>query len=219
MVRKALLLACAALTPSLVAVPAAHADPTYHYTGGCGLGVASDGTDSMHTDWDGFVWAMATATDAATGLPATVSITVECHLLINGVTPGTIVSSASGTGTALNVGQLSFNADPDDVVSMCDHVTVGNELHVDCSTASAGPVVPEPVWYLADLFTESTCDDIGALHGGPLDQPPAWDIRPDGNIYAIRDSVHVWQCPTIDDSGRQYYTMIDAAPPLPYRSS
>ena len=131
---KKLLLACVATATAVATVTPAEAHPNWHYEGGCGFFTLSDGTDSPQTQWDGEIDVWAVATDAV-GTPApTASITVECELRINGETPGTIVFTCStpGIGFVSCVGQFSFHADPDDVVKMCDLVTVNGEFHKAC---------------------------------------------------------------------------------------
>ena len=214
--RKALLLACVAAAPNLVALPAAHAHQNWHYEGGCGMATLSNGTDYYGTLWDGFIWVTAAGTDSG-GTPApTSSVTVDCELRINGQTSGTIVFACStpGTGFVSCAGHLLFNADPDDIVSTCDLVTVNGEHHKNCEVLTMNPVVPIPVADAADIFTHSTCDEVASFSGGPLDQPPAFDIRPDGNIYAFDDGVHVWHCPTPDYPRRRYYAFVDYNRPI-----
>ena len=183
------------------AAPVAQAHPNLHYTGGCGWFTVSDGTDSPQTQWDGEVHVVAVATDAVTGAPAAVPITVECELRINGATPGTVVFSASGTGVAVGADRVSFNADPDDVVVMCDHVTVGGEFHKDCGVAPE-PVIPPPVQDAIDEVAATVdsviCGPLAAQHGGPADQPPV-DIRSDGDLYVA--GRWVVDCPPYGTSG------------------
>ena len=213
--RKALLLACVAAAPNLVAVPVAHAHPDWHYEGGCGLALVRDVANTTDTRWDGAIWIAAVATDAQ-GTPApTQQITVECELRINGATPGTIVFTASGVGATARAAEFALNLDPGDTVRICDKVAVENEFHKDCSDAAVYAPVPEPVYQLGEIFTDSACDEIGSLDGSTVDQPPAFDIRADGDIYAIGERVWVYDCPTSGDARRRYAAMYDLEPPIP----
>ena len=181
----------------------AQAHPTYHYRGGCGFFTVSDGTDSPQTKWDGEIQAVVVATDAVTGAPAPVRIDVDCELRINGATPGTVVFSASGTGVAANAGQFSFHADPDDIVTMCDNVTVGGEFHKECADATTTPVtpdtMPDPFEEVGYIIDQASCSTFASMSGGPADQPPAFDIRSDGDIYIAGE--WFWDCPEYGTSG------------------
>ena len=200
---KLLLVGLAGAAAGAASTPA-QAHPTFHYRGGCAFMTISDGTDSPQTQWEGEVHAAGVATDAVTGAPApAVSITIDCELRINGATPGAVVFSVSGTGTAGGAGLFSFNADPDDIVTMCENVTVGGEFHKDCADATTTPIVPEPVSALIDeaeyVVDGAACPVIAAQAGGLADQPPAFDIRDDGDIYVHGE--WFWDCPPYDSSG------------------
>ena len=201
---KKLLVASVAAGTVLAAVPV-QAHPTHHYEGECGFFTVSDGTDSPQTKWDGEIHAVAVATDAA-GAPApTASITVDCELRINGATPGTIVFSCStpGIGFVSCAGQFSFNADPEDVVTMCDIVTVGGNVHKDCGDTPPPHPIPEVLLDVIDeavrIFDEAACAAIRDQDGGPADQPPTFDIRTDGDIYV--NGEWFWDCPPYGTSG------------------
>ena len=219
-----LLLAGLAGAAALTAATPAQAHPNWHYRGGCGFFTISDGTDSPQTKWDGEIDVVAVATDAAGTPDPTASISVQCELRINGATPGTIVFSCStpGTGFVACAGQFSFNADPDDIVSMCDIVTVNGEVHKDCGQSTQSPIVPQPVQDALDQFVwptvdptiedideaitgaekeidELICPTLADLAGGPADQPPVFDIRTDGDIFI--DGELFWNCPPYESSG------------------
>ena len=184
--------------------PPAQAHPAHHYKGGCGFFTLSDGTDSPQTQWDGEIDVVAVATDAVTGSPAAVPIRVDCELRINNATPGTVVFTASGTAVAAGADRFTFHADPDDVVTMCDHVTVAGAAHQECGDATTTPLVPQPVQDLLDSEgpgpgPDGICHQIAALAGGPLDQPPVLDIRTDGDIYV--NGEWIWECPPYGSSG------------------
>ena len=134
---KLLLTGLAGVAVVTAATPA-QAHPNWHYVGGCGFTTVSDGTDNPQTQWDGEIHVIAAATDSAGNPATTASITVDCELRINGATPGTIVFSCStpGTGFVSCAGQFSFNADPDDIVTMCDIVSVNGETHKDCGQST-----------------------------------------------------------------------------------
>lgn len=173
---KRLLLASLAGATALATVTPAQAHPNWHYEGGCDFTAVSDGTDSPHTEWDGEIDVWAVATDAS-GIPApNASITVDCELLINGWWPGTVVFSCStpGTGSVGCAGQFSFTADPDDVVTMCDNVTVNGEVHKNCPNLFWPPLVPHPVREVTD---EVICLVTDEIEWGPLDDLPPIRVR------------------------------------------
>ena len=156
---KLLLTGLAGATALATGTPA-QAHPNWHYEGGCGFFTISDGTNSPTTQWEGEIHVVATATEAVVDVPApTASISVDCELRINGATPGTIVFSCStpGIGFVSCAGQFAFTADPEDIVSMCDIVTVNGEVHKDCSDSTTTPIVPEPIQNVIEDFVG--CDD------------------------------------------------------------
>lgn len=198
-------LALSALTAATVVGmgPHAYAHPTYHWTGGCMWWGVSDGTANPQTEWNGEMRAIAIALDA-TGTPSpTTRIDIECELRINGATPGTVVMSASGTGVAASVQQLVYNAHPDDVVTMCDHVTVGDERHVDCGDGTPITLVPhavqDEVQNYKTLIDGALCGTLASLHNSPANQPPLLGISSDGDVYAGPE--WVWDCPPHGNSG------------------
>ena len=207
---KKLLLAGLAGATALAAATPAQAHPNWHYVGGCGFFTISDGTDSPQTKWDGEIHVTAVATDAAGTPDPTASISVQCELRINGATPGTIVYSCSTPGTgfvACADGQFTFNADPDDVVSMCDIVTVNGEVHKDCGTSTTTPIVPEPVqqildetvWPQLEEADQLICDTIfKPLDDSAVDDGTIIDIHDDGDVYINGD--WFWDCPVYDVS-------------------
>ena len=200
--KKLVLASLAGITAVAAATPV-QAHPTYHYYGGCSYFTLSDGTDSSQTQWDGEVHAVAVATDAVTGAPAAVAITVECELRINGATPGMILFSASGGGVVAGASHVTFHADPDDIVTMCDNVTVGGEFHKQCDETTTTPIIPQPVQDAIELAEQeldrATCAVLQGMSGGPADQPPVIDIRSDGDVYVLGE--WFWDCPPYRTSG------------------
>ena len=217
--KKLLLAGLAGATALTVAAPA-EAHPNWHWMGpGCGFLTISDGTETDQTKWDGEIHVMAVATDAAGNPDPTASITVECELRINGATPGTIVFTCStpGTGVVSCAGQFSFNAHPDDIVTMCDIVTVNGERHKDCGNSTTIPIVPEvvqeildeQVWPTVDptieeavrITDELICAVTKALDETVVDQgnDSAFETRNDGDLYV--NGEWIWDCPPYGSSG------------------
>ena len=149
-----LLLAGLASATAFATVTPAQAHPNWHYSGGCDFFATSDGTS-----WEAEVEVFAIATDAAGGLAPTASISVDCELRINGSTYGIVYSCTTpGTGFVACAGRFSFNADSDDVVTMCEIVTVNGESHKSCDVQNQPPIVPQPVQDLIDSVAGS-CHD------------------------------------------------------------
>lgn len=199
---KRLLLAGLAGATTLATVTPAQAHPNWHYDGACALTAVSDGTDSPQTHWDGEIDLWAVATDSSRTLPApTASISAECELRINGASPGTVVASCAtpGTGSVACVSQVSFTADPDDVVTLCELVTVNGDFHKECSEAGGPPIIPHPIAELVeeevlprldavtDITDDVVCPVTRRLDGTPLDNPPGFDVRRDGDTYVYAD--------------------------------
>ena len=181
----------------LAAVPAAHADHEYYHHGDCSFSTVSDGTDSPSTRWDGAVVAAVVAADEHTWAPTGEQLTVECVMYLNGAQPGTVVLSESGTGAVAKVAPLTYYADPDDIVSMCTRVTTDDDVVVACGAGPTRPLLPPAVQEQVDaaltLVDSTTCQALVALDGGPADQPPAFDVRSDGDLYVAGE--WFWDCP------------------------
>lgn len=128
-----LLLAGVASAAAFATTTPAHAHPDWHYGGSCGFFVISnlDGTDPPVTRWDGEIHLAAIATDSFGSPQPTAGITVECELRINGVSHG-IVAAASDWGVVVDGGPFHFYAEVEDVITMCDLVTVNGDHHKDC---------------------------------------------------------------------------------------
>ena len=193
----------AAIVVTMVATGAtAQQDPYVSYSlpldGGCGFVAISDGTDSPQTAWEGEVHAIAVAARQA-GIPVTEWIEVECELRINGAQPGTVVFWKGGLGVAAGAAQLRYHADPDDVIAMCTHVSTRPPEY--CNDATTRPIVPGPVAEAIDeakwLIDDATCEPLGAMAWA--DQPPAFDIRSDGDIYV--GGQLIWDCQPYGTSG------------------
>lgn len=186
-----------------VAAPPAEGHPAYHYLGGCEMTATSADTDDGRMQWSADVSVAAVATDAATGAPAPVPISVECELVVDGATPGTVVFSVAGQGLVAATGPVSYQAGPYDVVTVCEHVTVGGAYHRECGFATVVPAVAPPLWEAVRIIEHAMhpepCRTLAALSGGPADQPPVFDVRTDGDVYVGDDLV--WNCPPFDSSG------------------
>lgn len=138
------ILAVAAVTAVAVyAAPAASAYPTYRYAGdACRATLVVDETLTGQSQ-AGTVRTSAVATDTA-GLPALVPISVDCVLVVNGMSTGNVLS-ASGTAAAAAVGRFEVQATASDTVEMCATVVVAHNAHEDCK-----PVEP-PIEALSDV--------------------------------------------------------------------
>lgn len=197
---------CATLVP--VAAPA-HAHPSYHYEGGCLLAATSAPSPDYGpaTTWTGIVGVAAVAT-TSDGLPLpTTSISVECRVYINGVPEG-VWSGAAGVGAAVAVAPRVFNIDPDDVLTVCEFVTVGNEEHVHCGDATTTPFVPDPGKDAARIVVDRANDAAFGPAGawvcpvfanlGP-GVPNVLELRGDGDVVVL-DNV-VYDCPPYESGG------------------
>ena len=98
----------------------------------CRVQAVADVTNpSPQTQYDGVVETGPVHAADYGGAP-TDSVSIECELVVNGVVPGYIVSSASGTGFASNANLISWNADPSDSVLLCTNATVAGNFFRDC---------------------------------------------------------------------------------------
>jgi hypothetical protein len=167
-------LPAAALAAALLAatVPAASADPNYHYQGGC-QAFAVHQPSATGASWSG-VWTInAVATRAPLPLPApTASITVRCDLDVNGVRLGFDGLTSSGTGVAVTQSnpRLDFTASVTDDVQLCETVTVETEEHVLCKPLPAEQLPRSAVFDLYDslraLVDPVLCLLLGVLAPG-----------------------------------------------------
>ena len=101
----------------------------------CRVQAVADVTNpSPQTQYDGVIEVgPARATDY--GSAPGDGVSVECVLVINGVVPGYVIGTASGTGVASNTHQLTWHADPSDDVVVCAEVTVSAGFFRDCAGA------------------------------------------------------------------------------------
>jgi len=104
----------------------------------------SDGQLGGQNVWNGGVYLLVVPTDTA-GTPTGATATVSCELKVNGVSQGTVLGPTTGTGVVADAAQIQFTAEVTDVVSLCDHVTVGSETIVFCGDATTTQLVPQPV--------------------------------------------------------------------------
>ena len=190
----------------LAAAPAAHADHHYYHHGKCSFSAVGDGSNGPGTRWDGEVHLAVVAADEWTWAPTGEQLTVECVLYV-GSGDGTVVLSESGTGAVAKAAQLTFYADPDDVVTFCTRVTTDDDVVLACGGGPPRPLLPpaiwEPMWGTIDaaaaLAGSAVCLALVTLDGGPADEPPAFDIRSDGDLYVAGE--WFWDCPPTGGSG------------------
>ena len=199
-----------ALVLGLFAVgsPVAHATPSYHYVGGCGMTVANDTTPGSQiggpTQWNGEADIVAVATNENLGTPAaTASIHVVCDLYINWSYAGTLLT-ASGTGVALAAGPTSFVASPWDVVHICETVDVHGDVHVTCYLATFVPAVPVPVANLVVNVLTVLDPTLCLLLGGAAPGLPGTvDVDPNGDVRVLGDTMY--DCPPYGSTPPKYY--------------
>lgn len=145
----------------------AYAHPVSHYTGGCEMTVVGDGEDSPSSTWTGEARLDVAATNAD-GTPSPQStVAAECHLYVNGFFHSVVVAG-SGTGAAAGTNPaVSFQADPDDAVSLCADIDIDGEAHFDCHQ----PLMTNPsmrsavVGYISIVHTAGTGAPTYTVHG------------------------------------------------------
>ncbi len=144
---KKLLMASLAVGMLAVSAPLSAHAASFDYRGGCGFDTLNDTTPGGQLGgqdvWNGGVYLVVVPTDTA-GTPTGAAADVTCELKVNGVSQGTVLS-ASGTGIIAAAGQIQFTAAITDIVSLCDHVTVGAETIVNCGDATTTQIIPQPV--------------------------------------------------------------------------
>lgn len=165
----------AALGAALLAAPAASAHPDHHYQGGCSLLLFQTGGDHWTAVADYRVY----PTDAATGAPSP-GTPVDGYCVVS--VEGDVVAELEPGDTEV----FAFTAEPGSSYSHCEFTTVGGETHAECGDGVLGGPLPPPAWDLP-------CAVIATQDGGPLDQPPVLDFRPDGDVYAAGE--YVFDCP------------------------
>ena len=178
----------------LSALPAAQAHPTYHYWVDCSFFTVSDGTDGSGTVWTGAADVRVVATDDLEVPGAVVPISVDCILVNYDRGTETTVLSASGVGAAAGAASLVFVADPDDIVTMCWAVTVGNELHRGCPAPTTTELwTTKPVEQTYRWADPVVCREIGKAAPGI---PGVVDVTPAGEVYV--DGIQVKECSSRD---------------------
>lgn len=201
------LLAATAVAASLLVAAPAQAHPTYHYEGGCFL-VATNAPGGDHGDsttWQGVAGLVVVATDAA-GVPSpTTWISAECHVYRDGVYQSTWLS-ASGVGAAATLSETVFQSHPNSVVTICQVVTVGGEVHTGCGDATTTPIVPEPVQEVVEISYEAAEAIVCVMLRQLPSLPPFVVITPEGDTYVLGE--FFWDCPpyTDDDSSSGMFT-------------
>ena len=106
---------CLAVAAALVASPA-NANHS-GFTGGCTLSTTFTGHQGTP---------FGTFTLAATSTPAGSTITLTCVILVDGVTVDTL--SAAGIGAAANAKVVSFFADSNSTVQVCEYAVVDGHV-------------------------------------------------------------------------------------------
>ena len=156
---KRLLVAAIAAATLVPFGQAAHA-ASFDYVGGCGFDTLNDTTPGGQLGgqdvWNGGVYLAVVPTDTA-GTPTGAAVSVSCELKVNGVSQGTVLTG-NGTGAAFAAGQIQFTAAITDIVSLCDHVTVGAETIVNCGDATTTQIIPQPVIDAIDAVFQAIAD-------------------------------------------------------------
>ena len=109
--------------------------PNHSSRGHCRGTLAADGANGPQTTLTGQVEATVSATDTAGVFSPTAAINVECELLVDGVSQGTVLS-ASGTGVAAATAALAVQADPASTFILCSFITVNGESHSRCDAVT-----------------------------------------------------------------------------------
>jgi hypothetical protein len=142
----------------------AHA-ASFDYRGGCGFDTLNDTTPGGQLGgqdvWNGGVYLAVVPTDtSANKVPTGATAAVSCELKVNGVSQGTVLGPVSGTGFVAAAGTIQFTAAVTDVVSLCDHVTVGSETIVVCGDATTTQIVPQPIVDAIDAVITLINDNV-----------------------------------------------------------
>lgn len=141
---KRLVLAGLAAAMLATGAPAAQADPDRHYSGGCSFTRLPDLSTS--SQWAAEVRLVAVATRASDSSPTpTEEMTGSCDLRINGTYNGTVLGPVSGTGAIAGVDAFQYLTDSDDVIELCDDITVAGEAHYVCRRTDPTPIPPDEV--------------------------------------------------------------------------
>ncbi|HVF05049.1 MAG TPA: hypothetical protein VNA20_09425 [Frankiaceae bacterium] len=187
---------------AVAAVAPAAAHPTHHYQGDCWLRSVQQG-DATGIHFVG-VLAVAYAATTADSLPAPQApISATCDVRVNGVVRGSV--SAAGLGLAAGVASVAFPSDDDDLVEMCERVTVAGEVHNECRELprpSNQPPPPDPVTVLLDLVNEvldslwepvdaAVCPAFRAARAAGVP-----GIDEEGDVYVAGEPQ--WDCPPYD---------------------
>lgn len=206
------LLLVATVAAGVVAIGSpAYADPNYDFTGGCRIAAITDGATVGQSGWTGLAEVAVTAVDAS-GIPAAVQVTAECHVYRNG-TFSEVVAAAAGVGTAADAREWSFRADPDDLFTLCSVVTVATEEHTRCGDASARMMLsdvfalyrddlidPFEFWELIEgllgVPNNFICFVTPTVSSGVPGLPGALDVTPEGDVYAAGRH---YDCPPFED--------------------
>jgi hypothetical protein len=152
-----------AIVASLTPVPA-HAGQ-YSYRGGCHFLVKRTGLDT----WSGNVWLAVTATDGSGAPSPLTTVSAWCELKKNGVSKGAVLGpTPPSSGATYDEGPLAFTAGDNDVVTLCDHVSVGGENYVNCHDATRyGGGLPGPVSDVLRTLNTLLCQ-VSSLFCDPL---------------------------------------------------
>ncbi|HVF05050.1 MAG TPA: hypothetical protein VNA20_09430 [Frankiaceae bacterium] len=139
---------------AVAAVGPAAAHPTHHYQGDCWLRSVQQEA-ATGADFVG-VLAVAYAATTADSLPAPQApISATCDVRVNGVVRGSV--SAAGLGLAAGVASVAYPSDDDDLLEVCERVTVAGEVHNECRELPRPwnqPPPTDPVTVLIELVNE-----------------------------------------------------------------
>jgi hypothetical protein len=110
--------------------------------------------------WTGFVYLSYVQANGVS-LP---SVTVSCELRVNGATRATVLGPVTGTGVVSMGGQLQYVAQPNDVVSLCAHVTSPGATTTECRDAGRTDAVPQAALDVAQAFVyPALCAELKAF--------------------------------------------------------
>jgi hypothetical protein len=170
-----------------------------NYAGpGCSFATLNDTTGQLggQNTWNGEIDVLVIATDGVGAPTPTVPISVDCEMLINGVSQG-VVLHAEGIGIAANAKDFSFTAEETDVVTICDHVNVGGTDYTNCADATTTELIPQPVQDALLMLDPAICMVLMELYNaGVTGVPGVVEMEPEGDIFVLGEPQ--WDCPPYD---------------------
>ena len=127
-------LAAVVSAASFALAPASAA--SFGYLGGCAMVDENDPTPGsliLSPFRHAAVYLLVVPTDPA-GTPTGATATVSCELRVAGASQGTVLGPTTGTGVVADANpHVVYVAGDDDLVEICEHVTVGGEPYFDCT--------------------------------------------------------------------------------------